>query len=58
MTFSCVVSYKYRQIGRTSWVIATTSILNLKSESETLVMQKLKEKHKNCDVNLEKIQWR
>lgn len=51
------VKYKYRKIGSTGWT-STGWAGNVQHESESLVMQKLREKHNGCEVQLVEIKWK
>lgn len=58
MLYSCIVNYKYRKNGTSSWTVSNYVTHQLKSQSETIVLQKLREKHKNCEIELIKIDWK
>lgn len=51
------VKYKYRKPGSNSWTHASTSI-SVNQPSETLVMQKLRDKHKGYDVELIELKFK
>lgn len=54
----CIVEYKYKRPGNFSWTSSGGQMSGFKSKSETLVMQRLREKHKDCEIELKKIDWR
>lgn len=58
MSNLCIIEYKYRKNGNSAWVHANSQMSGFKSQSETLVMQRLREKHKDSEVELKKIDWR
>ena len=51
------VQYRYRKIGSSSWT-STSWSGSMAQESETLVMQKLRDKHKGCEIELKSIKWK
>jgi hypothetical protein len=57
MYFKCKVSYKYQKHGNKSWTENSHMVQQLKSQSETLVMQKLHDLHKDCEIVLKKLEW-
>jgi hypothetical protein len=55
-SFIARVKYRYRKQGTNPW--SNTSIsFTVNHESETLVMQKLRDKHKGCEVEMKEIKW-
>ena len=50
--------YKYRKIGSAGSWTSTNWTGSVNSQSETLVMQKLREKHKGYDIELIEIKWK
>jgi hypothetical protein len=51
------VKYKYRRTDSKVWTSTTFSGI-LVQQSETILMQKLREKHKGCEVELTEVKWR
>lgn len=60
MNYKCFIQYKYRKNTSTGsgWSSTSTTIQPLTSQSETIIMQKLREKHKDCEIQLIKIEWK
>lgn len=54
---SAQVKYKYRKPGSNSWTTTATSF-SVNQPSETMVMQKLREKHKGYDIELIELKWK
>ena len=52
------VRYKYRKAGGAGSWTTTSWAGPMKSQSETLVMQKLREKYKDYDVELVELKWK
>lgn len=57
MSITASVRYKYRREGSAGWT-STTLTLHINQQSETLVMQKLRDKHRGCEIELVKIEWK
>jgi hypothetical protein len=57
MSETASVRYKYRREGSGSW-ISTTLTLQIRQQSETLVMQKVRDKHRGCEIELIEIKWK
>ena len=51
------VNYKDRKAGSATWNHASWAG-NVTQQSETIVMQKLRDQHKACDVELTAIKWK
>ncbi len=51
------VQYKYRKVGSPSWT-STRFSGSVKQQSETLVMQLLRDKHKGSEVTLTELKWK
>lgn len=57
MSETASVRYKYRRQGSTGWT-STTLTLQVREQSETLVMQELYRRHKGCEIELIEIRWK
>ena len=51
------VRYRYRKSSTSSWT-GSSFTMYLSQQSETLAMQKLRERHKGYEVELIEIKWR
>ena len=51
------VNFKYRKVGSLSWSHASWAG-NVNQKSEIIVMQKLRDQHKGCEVELIAIKWK
>lgn len=51
------VRYKYRRPNMFSWT-STSWSGHVGQESETLVMQKLRQRHSGCEIELMDIRWK
>ncbi len=57
-TYTASVKYDYIRAGSKSKTGTSRTISGLKSQSETLVMQKLEDAHKDCQIILKEINWK
>lgn len=51
------VNFKYRKVGSSSWTHASWAGY-VTQQSETIVMQKLRDQHKDCELELIAIKWK
>ena len=57
-TYTASVRYSYTKPPSKTRTGTSSTVSNLKSQSETLVMQKLHEMHKGCEIELIEIKWK
>lgn len=57
MSNTASVRYKYRRPGSGSWT-STSLTLQVRQQSETLVMQELRNRHSGCEIQLIEIRWK
>lgn len=56
-TVNFSVKYRYRKVGTSPWTSTTLGGI-VKQESEQLVMQKLRDKHAGCEIELTEIKFK
>jgi DNA-dependent RNA polymerase auxiliary subunit epsilon len=56
-TVTAQVRYRYRKSSTSSWT-GSGLTLYLTQQSETIVMQKLRERHKGYEIELVELKWR
>lgn len=51
------VQYKYKAPGKPTFT-GTSGSFSLAQQSETLLMQKIRDKHKGCEIIVTDIKWK
>lgn len=51
------VNYKYKALGKPTFT-GTSGSFTLPQQSETLLMQKIRDKHKGCEIQITDIKWK
>lgn len=57
MSITASVRYKYRREGSAAGR-PTTLTLHINQQSETLIMQKLCDEHRGCEIELVEMKWK